>query len=575
MPTHSTSEELNAWRTDLLERFGNFSDLAKQDWPTLCKIELFPGSKLGDRIITVPEEYLPPGSMRRLSSRQRDPLIGNALIAGAISDAVARQREENVRRALLVLWLPHDGKRGDQGLGPSSWLTSTGIFLRTLRHLLPLASGSLVNIWLRQKHLPASVPLISRCQRTCSDIHTIFRRLERGAERGLIPDFVNPAANVKPGAIEESHRQDKDEQKPARAWKISPSKDDDDKHFDDRFVIKIIGRALWIVEHIAEQCIECWRLLEELEQENPTLSREQLKNSKNKMISEYPWNIDSLKKIPFHVKQRINRQRYEFSDQWPPPNLSSLLLMIRLIQALAFTLTAFCTAARHHEISGAKPTVAFGARTRMRSVTRKTERAFGGRERDWPLHPIAARALALQEQLAAVIRPKDQSHLWVQLQNYQGSGKGGPLANMTEPMVAAVEHLGLENASDGRPHAHRWRHTLVRLIALAIVQSMQVLQDLLGHDDLESLLHYLLSVPDLVAEVMQVAEEASQLVVRTAVEETVHGRTGGGAAPSLRDGLTGMAMRRGIDVLGTDNIEEAVRILAGRGLQCTLVLNSP
>jgi len=244
--------------------------------------------------------------------------------------------------------------------------------------------------------------------------------------------------------------------------------------------------------------------------------------------------------------------------------------MIHLIQALAFTLTAFCTAARHHEISGAKPINA-SVEGRMRSATRKMERAFGGRERDWPLHPLAVSALALQERLASVIRPKDQNHLWVQLQNYQGSGKGGPLANMTEPMVAAVEHLGLEADCDGRPHAHRWRHTLVRLIALAIVQSMQVLQDLLGHDDLEALLHYLLSAPDLVAEVMQVAEEASQLVVRTAVEETVQGRTGGGAAQSLQDGLTGMAMRRGIDVLGTDNIDEAVRILAGRGLQCTLV----
>lgn len=108
---------LNAWRNSLLEATGHFSQLAKLDWPTLCEIELFPGSRLGDRIIVVPEEYLPPGNMRRLSSRQRDPLLGGVLIASVLSDAVATQREENMRRALLVLWLPHDGKRGDQGLG--------------------------------------------------------------------------------------------------------------------------------------------------------------------------------------------------------------------------------------------------------------------------------------------------------------------------------------------------------------------------------------------------------------------------------------------------------------------------
>ena len=254
LPTRDVvGDGLNTWRSGLLEATGHFSQLAKLDWPTLCKIELFPGSRLGDKIIVVPEEYLPPGNMRRLSSRQRDPLLGDALVAGVLSDAVATQREENMRRALLVLWLPHDGKRGDQGLGPSSWLTITGIFLRTIKHLISMAPPNLGNIWQLEKHLPASIPLISRCERTRTDINTIFRRLRLGAERGLVPDLAKTQNHPKLQAntIEGSHKKKIDN--PPTAPRISSQSKpaDAQKHFDDRFVASIIGRAIWIFANIA------------------------------------------------------------------------------------------------------------------------------------------------------------------------------------------------------------------------------------------------------------------------------------------------------------------------------------
>ncbi|MBH0240022.1 hypothetical protein [Methylobrevis albus] len=433
LSTRDVAEDgLNAWRNGLLEATGHFSQLAKLDWPKLCEIELFPGSRLGDRIIVVPEKYLPPENMRRISSRQRDPLLGDALVAGVLSDAVASQREESMRRALLVLGLPHDGKRGDQGLGPSSWLTTTGIILRTIKHLFAMAPPSLGNIWQLEKHLPASIPLISRCERTRANINTIFRRLRLGAGRGLIPDLakIQYPPKLQVNAIEGSHKEKSDNQQTAPQISSRSKSTDEQKHFDDRFVVSIIRRAKWIFENTAEQLIACWLLLEQLENNYPELTDEQLKLRKNRFISDFRWKRDTFQKMPFLIKQRINRQSYEFSDQWPPPNLSSLLLIIGVIQALSFTLDAFCTAARHNEIAGAEHNTASIAKDRMRGVLRKTERAFGGRARDWPLHPLATRALDLQEKLASVIRPEGQSHLWVQLQDHKGSGRGGPMANM-------------------------------------------------------------------------------------------------------------------------------------------------
>jgi len=163
-----------------------------------------------------------------------------------------------------------------------------------------MAAPSLGNIWQLQRHLPALVPLISRCERTRSDIDTIFRRLKIGAERGLIPDFVDTAGtvNVKPGALEESHKQVTDEENPDRAEKKIRRNDDyEGKHFDDRFVVKIIGRAIWIFENVAEQCIDCWSQLEQIEIDNPLFSSEQLKRIKNKKISEYGWNTHSIRTI--------------------------------------------------------------------------------------------------------------------------------------------------------------------------------------------------------------------------------------------------------------------------------------
>jgi hypothetical protein len=108
-------------------------------------------------------------------------------------------------------------------------------------------------------------------------------------------------------------------------------------------------------------------------------------------------------------------------------------------------------------------------------------------------------------------------------------------------------------------------------VALAVVESMQLLLDLLGHSNFEHLLNYLLSNPDLSSEVMETAAEASIVMASAAIEEVLDGKAGGPAAASLKSGLENMAMRRGIEAFGTDDLREAAEILTANGTYWGLV----
>lgn len=356
MPTPSTSPEMDCWRERRLLEVGQYCDLATLAWSDLQRIEIFPGVALGDPILSVPEEYLPPGVMRRPASRRRDPLLGGRLCAGVNQD-VALQREENVRRALLVLWLPHEGKRGSNGLGPSSWLTHSALFLRAVSRVIDDAPPDLGNIWLLfHDDRYAKFRMITKCDRSRRDLETIYQRLKRASERGLVPDFLKTESQSDgpDRTLEQSHKRPKENRNPSDR-RTGSAKAPTKKHFDDEFVVETIGRAVWVLDNIADKCIECWSATEEVRRAEPTLSYDQLKARKNAIIRQFDWSgLDGTvcSNLPFMVRQRTDHQRYSLTDNWPPKNHGTLTLLIGVIQALNFTLLAFCTAARHHEISG-------------------------------------------------------------------------------------------------------------------------------------------------------------------------------------------------------------------------------
>jgi hypothetical protein len=228
---------------------------------------------------------------------------------------------------------------------------------------------------------------------------------------------------------------------------------------------------------------------------------------------------------------------------------------------------------RSSENASAKDQVDENLEARLfEAATSKYVDAIAGRSRDWPIHPLAAQALRIQQRLAQTFRSEQANHLWVHLNDTCDGDAGSPLLNFTEPMVQVSEQLGLkELAGNRRPHMHRWRHTIARLVALACAEAPQVLLDLFGHADFEQVMVYMLSDPDIAAESMKVARETRIVLAAEAIGDILDGSAGGNAAAPMEQGLTNLTMRRGADTFGTDSLRELAEVLTFGGKTWNLV----
>ncbi|KQT95485.1 hypothetical protein ASG68_12225 [Rhizobium sp. Leaf453] len=351
----------------------------------------------------------------------------------------------------------------------------------------------------------------------------------------------------------------------------SPLQEKRNQAFPNDFVVSFLNIAIWLQENLIDQLLECWERTEAINNGDPNNRgrlNERTKRAREHIVNEFEWkdkNGRPLTKLPFNLKQST-RFGYEYTNAWPPKNYATLPLCITVVQASNACLAGFCTGARIHEISGAEsPSVDVDDEV-MASQTYKYAPSLGGEKRHWPLHPYARRALLQQDRLARIVRPTDSLHLWVQTRHSSTADRGSALYDLSQATVECLKHLQLDELSDGRPHFHRWRHTLARSIALTVVEAQQVIQDVLGHDDLETTLHYMLSDPEIAQWAMQVAREAAHALAVEAVKEIENGVAGGPAAVPLANGLAELKMRRGIEALGTNDIEDAAKLLTLNGI---------
>ncbi|MEO3384952.1 hypothetical protein [Mesorhizobium sp. CAU 1741] len=332
----------------------------------------------------------------------------------------------------------------------------------------------------------------------------------------------------------------------------------------------VLGRAIWLQDNLAAQVIDCWAELREhaavAARSGRTTSNPRTIEERRFIIASFPWkDADGrpLTELPWEVK--VGRKR-EITAVWPPRDATSINVMVGIIQALNFCTLSFCDGARSSEnLDVDDNSVSPEDPERPNARTFKYEPLPGGTYRDWPLHPRAIKALEIQQKIAKVIRPEEGTHLWMLLVD-GAEPAGSPLRNATEPIVEAIKKLGLTALSGPkRPHAHRWRHTIARLIALCVAAAPQVLMDLFGHRDLEITLHYILSNPSIAEEVQRIAEEIAYALAEEAIVDVEAGRAGGQAAEPLRSGLNGLKMRRGQEELGAETMAEAIAILTFNG----------
>ncbi|TXM95308.1 tyrosine-type recombinase/integrase [Methylobacterium sp. WL116] len=565
---------VGSWREGIAITLGNFSELAARPWSEVSRIEIFPACKVGDPLIVVPEHWMPAGPLRRASMRTIDPTLDGALSTD--DPSVAAVRDESVRRSLLALWLPRRTSTGIRSYAPSSWLNSARLVLSCAewqKQNKPSTDGL---IW---AHLTLADRLamrdaVSDGERPRTDVATLFRWLFESGERGVLSDYPRlTPTNANDAPVREGSnigsapvRIMKNEE---RTW----------QPFSDAFVTEIVGRGLWIQRNLAPQLLDCWSALRDIAAEaaarGQTTKNPIVIERRRKHVASVNWrdaNGEPITRLPFPVSQKVGN-RFEKSDAWPPRDAGTIALMVGVLQALNLCMVGFCVGARMSEIASAQDDGLDDLATgRLVGRTFKLADELEGQQRDWPLHSAAVRAIEIQQDLARRVRPEGASHLWV-LNGRAGTHPiGSPLLNLTEPMVSAVEHLGLSHLTGkDRAHAHRWRHTVGRIVALSVVDAPQVLLDLFGHRDLEMTLRYMLSDPEIAQDAMRVAKETAFVLAEEAVAETIAGEAGGPAAAPLRQGLEELRMRRGEETFGADSLRELADILTFGGKQWELV----
>lgn len=572
-------DEIADWNASLCLAIGNYADLGARPWNEVRRIEIFPDVPVDAEPITVPEHWLPPGVLRRLSFR-------SVYLTRALSKRSPRnagqvaKADETVRRTLLALWLPRQTNTGVRRYKPSSWIGTAGLVVRVANWVLdnrPSIDGSLWSHLLAADWLSIQEALAPGSEYRRQSIRTLVRWLIDYGRRGVLSDYPWEFEQDRQGPTNAPERT-------RRGAKPAWSPRSAEKHFQplpDQFVTELMWRGIWLNENLSVQLIDCWKELQRINGQAAVVGRGSkhpvVIEEKRRLISSIAWRDATGQRIcrlPFAVTQKEGTWSCK-SDVWPPEASATVNILVGIVQALNICQIAFCTGARISEIesAGRRSLIVEGGDVRFQGRTYKLAASFGGVERDWPLHPIAGWALQVQYRLAEAVQPYSRNdYCWVLLRQGEEGGIGSPLRNLNEPVVKAVHNLGLTHLLDGiRPHMHRWRHTVARLVALSVVGASQVLMDLFGHRDFEMTLRYILSHPDIAQEALRVAKETAYALAEGVITETLGERTGGRGAEELKGSLDRIRMRQGLDEFGTSTLRDTTEVLTFGGRTWQLV----
>lgn len=558
------------WSVHLAQEISDYERIGNADWEEIAEIEIFPGIRLKDDFWIVPEQWLAQGPQRRASFRTFDvSLTGNPVDTCLLTQLY--------RRSLLGLMVPRSTMTGVRQVGISTWCGKA----RKLKKMASWATQkrtSSRSLWchLNADDLQEMPAALCSSSRDRQDMTAIMRDLKSIGLRNILVDFPDISLERDEASIEPGERLEKSNRKRVVLRAGTGSTRGKVQPFSDEFVTETVRRVCWLQDNLAEQLLDCWSALHECAAAAQAAGRETkhpaVINQRRAIIAGVAWkdaNGVPITRLPWAIELKRSQGP---STAWPPTDARQIEVMVGVLQALNYCVTDLCTGGRSSEMLDTHDSsIHQSDPNRLHARTFKITDTPGGEKRDWPIHPRVARSLQLQKKIASVIRPVGTDHLWMLLQP-GAEPPGSPLRNVNEPIVQAVARLGLTNLTGGaRPHSHRWRHTIARLVAVCVASAPQVLMDLFGHRDLEMTLHYMLSDPLIAEEVTRVAKEISFVLASDAFDELDAGTVGGPAAQPLRAGVASLKMRKGIDVFGTDSRAEAVEILTFNGRSWKLV----
>jgi integrase len=288
-----------------------------------------------------------------------------------------------------------------------------------------------------------------------------------------------------------------------------------------------------------------------------------------KYIAQFQWRQPDgalLSELPFRMLGLSPGQR---DMTWPPRTYSEVKELLKTLQTAHLFIFLLSTGGRISETLSLREGCIVESAQGIYTANGKTYKLVfdnAGATRDWPLPEMALHAISQQEKLSVALTAigrMDLTHAQKRDRQTTGSiwksvgfqGKGFK-ASYNYSMRRTMAVLNLSEWMDDDPlSAHRFRKTIARLIALAMVGAPKILMDLFGHKSIEMTLHYILTDPGIRSEMAEVAKAQTIMLATDAVREAEI--LGGPAAAAVRGAAAAERVR-----LGADFGEEDLRRLA-------------
>lgn len=494
--------------------------------------------------ITMPKEWLAPGAMRAANTVHLTTACECAESETEAEQAILAL----TRYAILLFLVPAFGAR-------SRTLLSASTILAYLRQL-----STLVRIAL-QRPTQEENGFFSRL---CADD---LSGLVGAKEKAVVLDHM--VAYAAQGYWADAPYLEDEDNKEERSRSANARHPRKGRHknvwlpLPDEFVAAAGWRMIWITKTLGPALLTCIEgLISQYKASLPVsvADKRQLRRIRTDIakdyLRKYCWKSTdgkALESLPFELQLSDTRAR-DGKFEWPPLYLSEVVGILRLLQAAHLFLFLLCTGARASEALGLEPNHVIQNPERYPVVEgRMFKPSFSneGRRHDWPLPPVVVWALEQQERLSNVvdgIKPwsLDEDELDIDAKNlFVSLLTGDDLRNTYNTQLRnAISSLQLNEELDERGlHSHRFRKTLARLGALAIIGAPKIFMDLFGHENADVTLTYMLTDPMLQAE-MQEVRKAEVIMLAERVIDTAEDN-GGPASAKVKEAVQAERIRLG------------------------------
>ncbi|CAJ0851260.1 hypothetical protein R77569_00462 [Ralstonia mannitolilytica] len=519
-------------------------------------------------VVEFPSEWMPPGVCRAHRILDLKKMMRLADLNDEDDGAIALVTI--MRYALVCFFVPMAGQgSGAIVLAPTSLASA----IKEACNIAKLALGCSQN---RRGYIFARID--ASCMATIrgrAKLRTELNRMLKLVQRGLWNDA--PSGTGSDELLLQTEKPDGNDSPKSSPFPPLP----------DTFVGAVGWRAAWYVNEFEPVLLKCVAdLVEAMQVPRIAGSSKHAHESRvsrlaKNYLAKYRWLDVSGKlitELPFKLNFSGAGNRETFC--WPPKTLSHVQSLVALAQALHLVIFLLSTGGRISEalslqLENLLRSAADGALVDGR--TYKLEFSNDGAPRDWPLPDLAVRALVRQceiRRLSTALSLEgvskingiaiEQPNLWASLRS--GQEINSSYNNILE---SAVEILGLtEELAGSSIHAHRFRKTIARLIALAVVGAPKILMDLFGHNSIEMTILYILSDPDIRAEMEEVARAQVIMMAEEAIVDAEN--CGGPAAEPLRRAVRAERVRLGRE-FGEEDLQSLADTLTLSGTYWQLV----